>query len=43
MYCLASAGELNCLGTDGKVKWTKHLAKDLGGVVGTEKGTWAYS
>jgi outer membrane protein assembly factor BamB len=43
VYCLASAGQLACLGTDGKVRWTKDLAKDLGGVVGTDKQSWAYS
>jgi len=43
VYCLSSAGELNCLTTDGKVKWKKDLVKDLGGVVGTEKMSWAYS
>jgi outer membrane protein assembly factor BamB len=39
LYCLASAGELTCLGTDGKVRWQKHLAKDLGGAT----GSWVYS
>ena len=43
IYCLASDGKLNCLTTDGQAKWTKDLVKDLGGVVGTEKMTWAYS
>jgi outer membrane protein assembly factor BamB len=39
LYCLASDGQLSCLGTDGKVKWQKNLPKDLGGAV----GQWAYS
>src|SRR5262245_39635455 len=43
VYCLASAGELVCLGTDGKLKWKKDLVKDLGGTVGTEAMSWAYS
>ena len=43
VYCLASAGELVCLGTDGKAKWKKDLVKDFGGTVGTEAMSWAYS
>lgn len=43
VYCLASAGQLTCLGTDGKPKWQKDLVKDFGGRVGTEKAGWAYS
>ena len=43
IYCLASAGQLNCLSLDGKVKWMKDYAKDFGGVVGAEKQAWAYS
>jgi len=43
LYCLSSAGELNCLTTDGKVKWTKDLAKEFGGRVGTEAMSWAYA
>jgi outer membrane protein assembly factor BamB len=43
VYCLASAGELCCLGTDGKVKWTKNLEKDFGGKVGTEQMGWSYT
>ncbi|HSQ58787.1 MAG TPA: PQQ-binding-like beta-propeller repeat protein [Gemmata sp.] len=43
LYCLASAGELVCLGTDGTVKWKKDLVKDLGGTVGTNQMSWAYS
>jgi outer membrane protein assembly factor BamB len=43
VYGLASAGELVCLGTDGKPKWGKSLVKDFGGRVGTEKMSWAYS
>jgi outer membrane protein assembly factor BamB len=39
LYCLASDGELNCVGTDGKVAWHKNLAKDLAG----EVGSWAYT
>jgi outer membrane protein assembly factor BamB len=43
VYCLASAGELVCLGTDGKPKWQKNLVKDFAGTVGTEMMSWAYS
>jgi outer membrane protein assembly factor BamB len=43
LYCLASAGELVCLGTDGKPKWKKDLVKDFGGTVGTDKQSWAYT
>jgi outer membrane protein assembly factor BamB len=43
VYCLASDGELNCLGTDGKVRWHKNLAKDFGGRVGSDKFGWAYA
>jgi outer membrane protein assembly factor BamB len=39
LYCLSSAGDLTCLGTDGKVKWQKSLPKDLGG----KTGFWLYS
>ncbi|MDB5309186.1 MAG: outer rane biosis protein BamB [Gemmataceae bacterium] len=39
VYCLASAGQLTCLGTDGKAKWQKDLVKDFAG----EVGSWAYS
>ena len=39
LYCLASDGELNCVGTDGKVKWHKNLKTDFSG----EVGFWAYS
>ncbi|MBX9628159.1 MAG: PQQ-like beta-propeller repeat protein [Gemmataceae bacterium] len=39
VYGLASGGELVCLGTDGKPKWQKNLAKDFGGDV----GAWAYT
>jgi outer membrane protein assembly factor BamB len=39
LYCLASDGELNCLGTDGKVVWHKNLARDFAG----EVGNWAYT
>jgi outer membrane protein assembly factor BamB len=43
VYCLSSAGQLVCLGTDGKVKWGKDFVRDLGGLSGGEKMTWAYS
>ena len=43
VFCLASAGQLTCLGTDGKQKWQKDLLKGFGGVVGTEKMSWAYT
>lgn len=43
LYCLASAGELVCLGTDGTVKWKKDLVKDFSGTVGSDKAAWAYS
>jgi outer membrane protein assembly factor BamB len=43
VYCLASGGELRCFTMDGKVKWRKDLLKDLGGTVGTEQMSWAYS
>lgn len=39
LYCLASDGELACLGADGKAKWRRNLATDFGGAV----GAWAYS
>jgi outer membrane protein assembly factor BamB len=43
VYCLASAGELVCLGTDGKPQWKKDLVKDFGGTVGTREKSWAYA
>jgi outer membrane protein assembly factor BamB len=45
LYCLASAGELTCLGTDGKVRWQKDLVKDFGGLVGNSPTAfnWSYS
>jgi len=43
VFCLASAGELTCLGTDGTLKWQKDLVKDFGGKVGTDQQSWAYS
>lgn len=43
VYCLASAGELTCLGTDGKQKWQKDIFKDFSGLVGTGIMSWAYS
>jgi outer membrane protein assembly factor BamB len=44
LYCLSSAGQLVCLGTDGKVRWQKDLMKDFGGKVGRPpKQGWAYS
>ncbi|MCS6866539.1 MAG: PQQ-binding-like beta-propeller repeat protein [Gemmataceae bacterium] len=39
LYCLASDGQLACLSTDGKVKWSRNLAKDFKGSV----GNWAYT
>ena len=39
LYCLASDGQLVCLDTAGKAKWTKNLMTDFGGKV----GNWAYS
>lgn len=39
VYCLASDGELNAVGTDGKVKWHKNLATEFAG----EVGAWAYT
>jgi outer membrane protein assembly factor BamB len=42
LYCLSSAGQLNCLAIDGTVKWKKDYTKDFGGVSGGERG-WAYS
>lgn len=40
IYCLASDGELVCLGlAGGEMKWKKHLRQDFGG----EDGAWAYS
>jgi outer membrane protein assembly factor BamB len=39
LYCLSSAGELTCLGTDGKAKWSKNLP----GEFGAKLSKWAYS
>jgi outer membrane protein assembly factor BamB len=39
LYCLASDGELNAVGTDGKVKWHKNLKAEFAG----EVGFWAYT
>lgn len=39
LYCLASDGELNCVTTDGSVKWHKNLKTDFDG----EVGNWAYT
>lgn len=39
VYCLASDGQLNAVGTDGKVTWHKNLAKEFDGKV----GAWAYT
>ena len=39
LYCLASDGELNAVGTDGKVKWHKNLKTEFAG----EVGAWAYT
>lgn len=43
VFCLASAGQLTCLGTDGRLRWQKDLVKEFGGRVGTEQQSWAYS
>ncbi|MBN9521437.1 PQQ-binding-like beta-propeller repeat protein, partial [bacterium] len=43
LYCLSSAGQLVCLGTDGKTKWQKDLEKDFDGKVGRPMFGWAYS
>jgi outer membrane protein assembly factor BamB len=43
MYCLSSAGQLNCLTLDGKQKWRKDYVKDFGGKVGNDMMSWAYS
>jgi outer membrane protein assembly factor BamB len=43
VYCLASAGQLTCLTTDGKQKWQKDIFKDFTGQVGTGLMSWAYS
>jgi len=42
IYCLSSAGQLNCLSLDGKVKWKKDYVKDFGGEVGMKQQGWAY-
>ena len=39
LYCLSSAGDLVCLGTDGKERWRKSLPKDFGG----RTGAWQYA
>jgi outer membrane protein assembly factor BamB len=45
LYCLASAGQLTCLGTDGKQRWQKDLVKDFDGQVGNKADSynWQYS
>jgi outer membrane protein assembly factor BamB len=43
VYCLSSAGQLVCLGTDGKVVWEHDLVKEFGGKVGRPFAGWAYS
>jgi outer membrane protein assembly factor BamB len=43
VYCLASAGQLTCLTTDGKQKWQKDIYKDFSGFVGTKEMSWSYS
>jgi outer membrane protein assembly factor BamB len=43
VYCLSSAGQLTCLGTDGKVKWQKDFVTDFDGKVGRPFAGWAYS
>jgi len=39
LYALSSGGDLACMGTDGKMKWTKNLGKDFGG----SYGGWGYA
>jgi outer membrane protein assembly factor BamB len=40
LYCLASDGEITCLGAkDGSVKWQKHYRTDFGG----KPGMWAFT
>ena len=45
VYCLASAGQLTCVGTDGKQKWQKDLVKDFDGQIGNAPNAynWQYS
>ncbi len=43
VYCLSSAGQLVCLGTDGKVVWEHDLVKEFDGKVGRPFAGWAYS
>jgi outer membrane protein assembly factor BamB len=43
VYCLSSAGQLACLGTDGKARWQKDFVKDFDGKVGRKFAGWAYS
>jgi outer membrane protein assembly factor BamB len=43
LYCLSSAGQLTCLGTDGKARWQKDLVSAFGGKVGRPQASWAYS
>lgn len=43
LYCLSSAGQLVCLGTDGKTKWQRDFVKDFDGKVGRPMAGWAYS
>ncbi|MFO0797448.1 MAG: PQQ-binding-like beta-propeller repeat protein [Gemmataceae bacterium] len=43
LYCLSSAGQLVCLGTDGKARWQKDFVKEFGGKVGRPTQSWAYS
>jgi outer membrane protein assembly factor BamB len=39
LYALGSAGDLVCLGLDGKERWRKHLLGDFQG----QRGPWGYS
>jgi outer membrane protein assembly factor BamB len=39
IYALSSDGDLACLGTDGKVRWSKNIRTEFGG----QPGTWAYA
>lgn len=39
VYAVSPRGVFACVGTDGKVQWTKHLAKDFGG----RPPGWGYS
>lgn len=43
LFCLSSAGQVVCLGTDGKEIWKHDLVKEFGGKVGRPAAGWAYS